>query len=111
MSEHTPGPWAGRFNGHFWRVCDAKDLPVALGAASNTVFCDCRFAPVRMPDSESAANARLIAAAPDLLDVLQALLSSLDDDDEANVTGMFSSETHALIGRGRRAVRRATGRT
>lgn len=65
MSEHTPGPWAAIPSGEAgqeraWfvhRVGDAK--PIA------------KIAWYAMPKAESDANARLIAAAPDLLDVLQ----------------------------------------
>ena len=77
-ARHTPGPW----------VCDGAILE----------FEGARFGQVAYvlekegePFYASAANARLIAAAPDLLEALQELLShwrdgsSFDEDAEARI--------------------------
>jgi hypothetical protein len=59
MSAHTPGPWAAIDNGHCWSV-ESKSHWIA-----STQFC---FA------TETEANARLIAAAPELLAALVELV-------------------------------------
>ena len=66
MSAHTPGPWAAEpTNPHDgwdgWEVCGADGFRVcdAHGCQSNVV---------------RAANARLIAAAPELLEVAEMVL-------------------------------------
>lgn len=58
---HTPGPWAYR----------TEDGYCGEIVASNGTFL-CAFA-----DDPSEANARLIAAAPDLLDALSVLLAAV----------------------------------
>ena len=61
---HTPGPWhiGDKFTGRF--VYNADGWAVA----------DCRGEPTsRMPFDQKEANARLIAAAPALLEALEAI--------------------------------------
>jgi hypothetical protein len=72
MSAHTPGPW--RATGR--RVVKWSDGGVGIGIA------DCSFAIPEVTD-ECLANARLIAAAPDLLDALRTLLPQISDRPEA----------------------------
>lgn len=72
-TQHTPGPW--RVNG---RSIDATDVCVAT---IETIY----RAPAgsyydRAYVAETEANARLIAAAPELLDALRAVLASLPED-------------------------------
>ena len=77
-SSHTPGPWSVRFGEQagydcmFWSydVISANGLRTASlgGDAYGQPACDAKFR-----CSEAAANARLIAAAPDLLAALKAL--------------------------------------
>ena len=55
MDKHTPGPW------HATKHTDTKGWTVSAGNS---------IASVR-PREEAASNARLIAAAPDLLEVLE----------------------------------------
>ena len=68
MSKFTPGPWKTNY----------KDL--ALVQAENgapIARCDKLFGVANIQ-----ANARLIAAAPDLLEALQAIVQSLSDQDD-----------------------------
>ena len=58
MAKHTPGPW--RQNEHGNLVCYPDGLEVGILSS-------------QLPKEEREANARLIAAAPDLLDSLQHL--------------------------------------
>ena len=61
-TQHTPGPWA--VGSH----CMTAHVVYADGGDGEQVAAASRAA---LPDSESDANARLIAAAPDLLAVLE----------------------------------------
>lgn len=63
MSKHTPGPWEVSTNGTDWDVCapDGGDMLVDLRGCEN-----------------AEANARLIAAAPDLLAALRDLVQYAD---------------------------------
>lgn len=70
MSKHTPGPWKAHFEDAYFvtgpdlgRVAMMMNLKGAHGLGG------------RRSGNESAANARLIAAAPDLLDACKAALS------------------------------------
>jgi len=83
-SKHTPGPWIpvaveGGWDG------------VAENENRNSVICALRL--------NNPANARLIAAAPDLLRVAELLVSWLDEEPGA----------HKLCDAARAAVAKATG--
>ena len=63
---HTPGPWTASEHGAY---TDYKGNNIVI------LGDDLRIAVVLGPDTdETQANARLIAAAPDLLEALEALL-------------------------------------
>ena len=65
-TQHTPGPWEKFFyKGHeTWMVRGGKGLTLAELANHET--------------EDSEANARLIAAAPDLLEACQSLVAAYD---------------------------------
>ena len=73
MSEHTPGPWFVFTNGHCvgGPVEGAEAITFSGGVATTAGVAMCGMA--RRSASEAAANARLIAAAPEMLAALQAL--------------------------------------
>jgi hypothetical protein len=58
----VPGPWLARDNGVCWQIDAAQD------AVATTQFCYAR---------ETAANARLIAAAPELYEALSKLANEV----------------------------------
>lgn len=95
MPEHTPGPWhVGEtattivFASDHYAVCDAK------------VFHHVR------DDSEPAANARLIAAAPDLLAALRLFLA----DERFQVTvGGNPNAVEQMLAQARAAIAKAEG--
>ena len=66
MSKHTAGPWLreGRF----------------VYALRDTFFDCCVQGPPNTPIEEKEANARLIAAAPDLLEALKDMVRYLDNN-------------------------------
>lgn len=71
---HTPGPWEA----------DIEDVGTLLHRAvigpRGELVADCDA--YRLSGEETAANARLIAAAPDLLDALHELLRATDFDND-----------------------------
>ena len=94
MTHHTPGPWI---------VCDGNDLDPfvvmedgprvpARGAVASVVYGDRNL-------SEATENARLIAAAPDLLEAAAASLAAIADG-EPEFVEMYL----------RAAIEKATGR-
>ena len=85
-ANHTPGPWR--------HVRNAKGELFILAFGGQT----------ELPETE--ANARLIAAAPDLLAALQTVIESADD------TGCSSDLTvveSAAVDQARTAIAKATG--
>ena len=72
MSKHTPGPWTTDEADH-----DEPYQDIRIQAGKRGI---CRVwiddAPVHDYNAEQRANARLIAAAPDLLEALKALLNA-----------------------------------
>lgn len=75
MSKHTPGPWRTDENDH-----DAPYQNIRIEAEKNRTVCIVWVddAPDHAFNAEQEANARLIAAAPDLLDALKAASNYID---------------------------------
>lgn len=65
MSKHTPGPWSVRED--IGAVFDRDGLPIATGGSESY--------------EEYQANARLIAAAPELLEACKQAYDVIDDMD------------------------------
>lgn len=78
---HTPGPWAFRMTG--WRT-----NPFAIYSPRRPGAVACVPARTSVPLDEQSANARLIAAAPDLLAALEQCLPIID------------AHRHAALGEG-----------
>ena len=77
MSKHTPGPWEAHFEEAYFvtgpdrgRVAMMMNLKGAHGLGG------------RRTGDESAANCRLIAAAPELLSALNAMLTHMGMDED-----------------------------
>lgn len=71
-TKHTPGPWkvdrTGKFHGQ---------RPYGISANDGTTIT--RWGSISRPASlEAEANARLIAAAPEMLDLIQRMISAID---------------------------------
>ena len=77
MSKHTPGPWNMTADGGGFYV-EGGDLLVASAQEVDPSASD---AEDYFPGDTTEANARLIAAAPELLEALKALTNSLDEHD------------------------------
>lgn len=72
MSTHTPGPWTTDEADH-----DMPHQDIRIKASKHHTVCTVWIddAPVRDFNAEQTANARLLAAAPDMLEALQGLLN------------------------------------
>jgi hypothetical protein len=96
MNKHTPGPWNPYFDETYGvlgpdkgRVAICMNLKGAHGLAG------------RRHGDEVAANARLIAAAPDLLEALQGM--------ESLATDVRRDDPAADLAKARAAIAKATG--
>lgn len=75
MTAHTPGPWVSE--GRSVR----RDSGLGYGEMIASVTGGAKSGPFFVEDDEECeANARLIAAAPDLLEALEAVWAALDED-------------------------------
>jgi len=73
MTQHTPGPWTigSRTDGGCWRVIDAP----TWDAFAKVVI---KMTDAKADSEQGLANARLIAAAPEMLEMLKRLDNSLE---------------------------------
>lgn len=99
MTQHTPGPWYVSAKNPF-RVIESGPRSLSLAKANNKHL----SVTTELTETEAKANARLIAAAPDLLASLQevtATLAWLNSDDSAHIMEQTD--------RARAAIAKATG--
>ncbi len=101
MSEHTPGPWACDM-----RMAKVYSLPTNLMVAS-----------ISIPNNATCqdawpADARLIAAAPELLDALKAIndLLWLRPDIVNKISALMGEAEQATFARASAAIAKAEGR-
>ena len=106
-TKHTPGPW---------RIDPSWDI---LGNTKDGNGMVCQITVDAVPRDEAAANAHLIAAAPDLLAALKALLQIIedareDDDFDANTCNaggiIFGDIASGAIEASRAAIAKAEGK-
>ena len=96
MSGHTPGPWTDKaIDESQWGVYDSRGWSVAQAHQIKVLSADIKQA-------ERTANARLIAAAPDLLAALERLVRQHGSD------GIEYSGDHP-VAVARAAIAKATG--
>ena len=77
METHTPGPWTVEKRVSCWAICDSKGQDVTYQDDKPRFYqgepCGSTTSQGRTA-AELAANARLIAAAPDLLETIKAFV-------------------------------------
>ena len=99
-TKHTPGPWSIN-RAAATHVQDARERGIA--ACGGYYSTDAKLA---MADGEQEANARLIAAAPELLDALRGLLAARDSTTMGRERELYEE----WIPKARAAVAKAEGR-
>lgn len=92
-TKHTPGPWK------FVKTIqhpEEKDQAVSFIQTSKTCY-DLCFMKGFFTEEEAEANARLIAAAPELLDTLESIVETLHQmRRDETVSGMLFIATQAI---------------
>ena len=102
-AKHTPGPWFIFGNGHC--VGGANTDATTLNEHPTAGIAMCGMA--RRDPAECTANARLIAAAPDLLEALQAAYDALGISYPLHSSDM--DKRGAVLAQARAAIAKATG--
>lgn len=99
MSGHTPGVWYPLFDGEYWNVCleGAEGFEREIVGSEGLYRCD----------GSDEANARLIAAAPELLEALEAVINDCHDLDmvPSNDSGRTATAFELAVS----AIAKATG--
>jgi len=90
---HTPGPWTVAGKGYGWDHFAAIVTPTGIVA-------NCHIAALSRSYEQTAADARLIAAAPDLLDALDDLVSRLANTGHHNSIEMAAARKALAKARG-----------
>lgn len=110
--KHTPGPWIyGPETGPDCTRIDAENGRVIAAVRSREITSWEQSRPIYSWSEEGAANARLIAAAPDLFD-FASLVSRMTTDSEmgGNMSGDDAAQALSeLIETARAAIAKATG--
>lgn len=91
-AKHTPGPWDLHKNGVYVTAKDAFGRLIAQSFTSDAV-----------EEAEAKANAHLIAAAPDLLEALEALTKTVEMLHEDGLIDVVvkTARCHAAINKAR----------
>ena len=110
MSEPTPGPWKIESGGWSRQKGTAEFV---LGSDGQTVVAECHTGGGEVNDSEygraqTKADARLIAAAPDLLEALEAMAERFSLFPKPT-TASESNSRNALLNEARAAIAKARG--
>ena len=92
MSGHTPGPW----------VASSEESPLDFQMEARVMSGEAQICYFIESNKEAIANASLIAAAPELLEALMAMVEMMDSGDESGA----GSEWHT---KARAAIAKATG--
>jgi hypothetical protein len=74
MEKFTPGPWKAVLNAHFWDIESEMHGLIGDACASNFVYVNGKRLPPEQADPIAAANAHLMAAAPDMYEALKMIL-------------------------------------
>ena len=101
-AKHTPGPWlTDRNNVHTGQIATVYHC---IGDDWIEIWTD-KWAETGLGEGEQEANARLIAAAPELLDALRGMLAL---DDEHHQRGHGDDDVCSEVQAARAAIAKAT---
>jgi len=108
MSQHTPGPWT--VEGPFGPVASQGDRLIVGGDKRRSTVAEIpRGDPAQ--NDERHADARLIAAAPEMLEFIQAFQSTINrQDDLWDTEGYPTEDLEILLGLMRTLLARIEGR-
>lgn len=101
---HTPGPWLTDIENPVTDIKATGFLEVLDDANGTLAFVNCESMP---PSKEDFANARLIAAAPELLAAVEDLLDVLDMETDAQKE--VSEQTQEVLDAAYAAIAKAKG--
>lgn len=99
MSKHTPGPWVHRIR---------LDEGGNIGTKDGYAICDMAYHYSSLDRGELDANARLIAAAPELLEALQAIAKFIPNTSSEEGGAAKYSENVRAADKVRAAIAKAT---
>jgi hypothetical protein len=104
VDKHTPGPWVGSEDG---RLFSGSGNFLVFDANSEHIVAEIPVPihDVPIPRAQSEANARLIAAAPELLDALREVMSPGHDCERL---GGGDKESCPVCARAHAAIKKAT---
>ena len=94
MSEHTPGPW----------VVDGEGITIGTVCTHESGVCQEITVPSvsvfkEISSPEAVANARLIAAAPEMLEVLDLIVRIIEDGVQPLQNGRIVGDIRVLLAR------------
>lgn len=98
MSDYTPGPWKHEVWDYPSATPPRKELEIVTDDAllATIAWDEGRDNPYTIKHDEAMANAHLIAAAPDLLEALEAVETELLSD-RFNLSGQTQDQIRAAI--------------
>ena len=107
-TKHTPGPWhIGVGNGEGSIFADNGRTRIEIGGTTLYPICQVNR---KWEDEEDEANARLIAAAPELLQAIKDLFRECAMVHKSWGDGANTKEADAAIKRAKDAIAKATGK-
>ena len=97
--KYTPAPWSANWNGYYYQIDSESDGQIGDVCAS--LFIDDK-------KDKGKTNARLIAAAPELLEALTFIVEQITNEKNANHT--LEAYTHGVgIDMAKKAIAKANG--
>ncbi len=109
-AQHTPGPWEiRRIAGIAGAVTGGVVRRYTNGSSTDQLFMVCAVQEDNGGPDAMAANARLIAAAPELLDALRMSVAAFDGDAIDEIEAGYGAATARRVATARGAIAKATG--
>jgi hypothetical protein len=102
MSKHTPGPWSVSPPWMGFSVINGSDDKMVFAIAAGSPE-------EKRPDDECEANARLIAAAPEMLEALKVLLDEYLSLVNSGDCGFWDAEKDGFVINARAVITKAEG--